>query len=133
MLLTLVCCRKCSEGFKSRWKGIVWYVCYWFIAWWFYFFWKKIIWIFYCVHNKNLTKKLLSVSNVWILFPSIEICLSCDDIENVEVEDHPLFFGGLCKSCKVWLMSQNWDLFFCIFVQYVIFNVFVSSARHLMS
>lgn len=29
-----------------------------------------------------------------------EICLSCDDIENVEVEDHPLFFGGLCKSCK---------------------------------
>ncbi|XP_048761481.2 DNA (cytosine-5)-methyltransferase 3B-like [Ostrea edulis] len=29
-----------------------------------------------------------------------EICLSCDDIENTEVEDHPLFFGGLCKACK---------------------------------
>ncbi|XP_078319606.1 DNA (cytosine-5)-methyltransferase 3B-like isoform X2 [Crassostrea virginica] len=29
-----------------------------------------------------------------------EICLACDDIENSEVEDHPLFFGGLCKLCK---------------------------------
>lgn len=70
----------------------------------FIFFEKKIIWIFYCVYNKNLIKKLFNVSNVWILFLFIEICFFCDDIENVEVEDYLLFFGGFCKFCKVWLM-----------------------------
>lgn len=70
----------------------------------FIFFWKKIILIFCCVYNKNLIKKLFNVSNVWILFLFIEICFFCDDIENVEVEDYLLFFGGFCKFCKVWLM-----------------------------